>query len=427
MKMMSMKNKLPPGWIECELKEIFNTSSGGTPKRGNPVYYGGDIPWLKSGELNDGIVSSVEEYITDEGLNNSSAKLFPRGSLLIALYGATVGKLGILDFDSATNQAICCIYQNDNYCRDFLFYYLFFKKDYLINQGRGGTQPNISQGIIKTLIIPVPPLNEQKRIVEKIEKVFRKIDEGTKNLIIAKEQIKKYCQSVLKAAFEGVFYKTTEWKNKKLEQITKRIVGGGTPPKSISRYYEGTIPFMTVKDMISLHPSDTEWHITQEAVDNSSTNLIEKDTIIIATRVGLGKIVRVNFDTTINQDLKALILNDLVDKDFCEYLLKYKTPEIISKGRGTTVKGITLEELRNIKVDLPSIDEQKQIVKEIEKRFKISDEVENVILENLIKVEQLKQSILKKAFEGRLVPQDPTDEPASALLEKIKKRKQQNA
>lgn len=98
---MSMTSKLPQGWVECELKDIFDTSNGGTPKRGNPAYYCGDIPWMKSGELNNGIVSEAEEFIIEEGLKNSSAKLFPRGSLLIALYGATVGKLGILDFDSA--------------------------------------------------------------------------------------------------------------------------------------------------------------------------------------------------------------------------------------------------------------------------------------------------------------------------------------
>ncbi len=177
---------------------------------------------------------------------------------------------------------------------------------------------------------------------------------------------------------------------------------------------------MTVKDMTSSRPTDTEWHITQEAVSSSSTNIIPKDTIIIATRVGLGKIVRVNFDTTINQDLKALFLNASIDKDFCEYLIIYKTPEIISKGRGTTVKGITLEELKNIKFHLPLLDEQKQIVKEIEKRFEVANEVEKVITENLEKAEQLKQSILKKAFEGRLVPQDPTDQPASELLAQIR-------
>ena len=416
---MTVKNKLPQGWVECELKDIFYTSSGGTPKRGNSAYYGGNIPWLKSGELNNGMVSEAEEFITEEGLKNSSAKLFPRGSLLIALYGATVGKLGILDFDSTTNQAICCIYQNNNYNRDFLFYYLLYKKEYLVNQGKGGAQPNISQEIIKALKIPVPPLNEQKRIVEKIEEEFGKIDEGVEKLKLAQEQIKQYRQSVLKSAFVGKLYKTTEWEEKSIVQITSKIIGGGTPSKNIPQYYEGTIPFMTVKDMTSSRPTDTEWHITQEAVSSSSTNIIPKDTIIIATRVGLGKIVRVNFDTTINQDLKALFLNASIDKDFCEYLIIYKTPEIISKGRGTTVKGITLEELKNIKFHLPLLDEQKQIVKEIEKRFEVANEVEKVITENLEKAEQLKQSILKKAFEGRLVPQDPTDQPASKLLAQI--------
>ena len=129
-----MKNKLPQGWVECELGEIFDTSSGGTPKRGNPEYYqNGTIPWLKSGELNNSIIHTSEEFITEEGLNNSSAKIFPKGSLLIALYGATVGKLGILDFESATNQAVCCIYQNTNYNRDFFFFFFQQKTEHLVN------------------------------------------------------------------------------------------------------------------------------------------------------------------------------------------------------------------------------------------------------------------------------------------------------
>lgn len=214
---------------------------------------------------------------------------------------------------------------------------------------------------------------------------------------------------------------------KNIGEITSKIIGGGTPSKNITQYYEGEIPFMTVKDMTSSRPIDTEWHITKEAVENSSTNIIPKDTIIIATRVGLGKIVRVNFATTINQDLKALILKECIDKDFCEYLIIYKTPEIIAKGRGTTVKGITLEELKDIKFNLPSLNEQKKIVEEIKKRFAVADEVEKVVEDNIEKAKQLKQSILKKAFEGRLVPQDPTDEPATVLLERIKQERSKNA
>lgn len=131
--------------------------------------------------------------------------------MLIALYGATVGKLGILNFDSTTNQAICCIYQHENYNKYFLFYYLLNHKKYLIKQGKGGAQSNINQEIIKNLIIPLPSLNEQRRIVGKIEEEFGKIDEGVEKLRFALEQIKQYRQAVLKSAFDGKLYKTTEW------------------------------------------------------------------------------------------------------------------------------------------------------------------------------------------------------------------------
>ena len=112
-------NLLPAGWRWVKLGDVCQTTSGGTPQRGNSNFYGGRIPWVKSGELNDGLISGTEETITDKGLKNSSAKLFPCGTLLIALYGATVGKLGVLGMEAATNQAVCAIFTSDVVDKDF--------------------------------------------------------------------------------------------------------------------------------------------------------------------------------------------------------------------------------------------------------------------------------------------------------------------
>lgn len=413
-----MTNKLPQGWVECELKDVFNIVTGKTPSKKHPEYFGGEIPFVKPGDLDKEkfIYFTEEDSLTEEGFKN--APFLPKYSVLVSCIG-NLGKKAILGVDGSCNQQINVILPNEYVDYKYLYYYIDKIIPWMEQNASATTVTILNKGKFEQAPFFLPPLNEQKRIVEKIEEEFGKIDEGVEKLKLAQEQIKQYRQSVLKSAFEGKLYKTTEWEEKSIEQITSKIIGGGTPSKNIPQYYEGTIPFMTVKDMTSSRPTDTEWHITQEAVSNSSTNIIPKDTIIIATRVGLGKIVRVNFDTTINQDLKALFLNGSIDKDFCEYLIIYKTPEIITKGRGTTVKGITLEELKNIKFNLPTLDEQKPIVKEIEKRFEVADEVERVITENLEKAEQLKQSILKKAFEGRLVPQDPTDQPASELLAQI--------
>lgn len=138
---------LPHNWSWVKLGDVCSTTSGGTPSRRNSKFYNGDIPWVKSGELDKGLILDTEEKISEEALKNSSAKIFPKGTLLIALYGATIGKLAFLGIDAATNQAVCCIYKNENIDSNFLFHFLFFKKAYLVKQSIGGAQPNISQGI----------------------------------------------------------------------------------------------------------------------------------------------------------------------------------------------------------------------------------------------------------------------------------------
>ena len=119
--------QLPNNWKWVRLGEVCETTSGGTPSRKEQKYYQGKIPWVKSGELDKGLITDTEEKITKEALKNSSAKLFPKGTLLIALYGATIGKLAFLGVDAATNQAICGIYENDTLDSHHLYFYVSFK------------------------------------------------------------------------------------------------------------------------------------------------------------------------------------------------------------------------------------------------------------------------------------------------------------
>ena len=190
-------------WSRVTLGELCRTSSGGTPSRTRPDYFTGTIPWVKSGELTDGLVSDVEEFITDEGLANSSAKVFPAGTLLVALYGATVGKLGVLTRAAATNQAVCAIFPPPELESKFLFWYLRHRRADLIAQAIGGAQPNISQSILRSLDVPVPPVEDQLCIVAEIEKQFSRLDEAVANLKRVKANLKRYKAAVLKAAVEG--------------------------------------------------------------------------------------------------------------------------------------------------------------------------------------------------------------------------------
>ncbi len=192
-------------WVSDELGNIFQTASGGTPSRRNEHFYCGSILWVKSGELDKGVIFNTEEKITEEAVKNSSAKIFPQGTLLIALYGATIGKLAFLGTEAATNQAICGIFMNNSIDSKFLYYFLVFRKPKLISQGAGGAQPNISQLILKKLEFSFPSKSEQKTIVRKIETLFASLDKGIADLKTAQEQLKIYRQAVLKKAFEGGF------------------------------------------------------------------------------------------------------------------------------------------------------------------------------------------------------------------------------
>ncbi|HIX73842.1 MAG TPA: restriction endonuclease subunit S [Candidatus Parabacteroides intestinipullorum] len=168
--------KLPKGWIWTILGSVGIWQAGGTPSRSNKSYFGGNIPWLKTGDLNDGYISEIPESITEEAIANSSAKINPIGSVLIAMYGATIGKLGILTFPASTNQACCACIKYFAITQSYLFYFLLSHRAAFIAKGGGGAQPNISKEIIVNTVIPLPPLAEQQRIVAKIEELFSVLD-----------------------------------------------------------------------------------------------------------------------------------------------------------------------------------------------------------------------------------------------------------
>jgi restriction endonuclease S subunit len=164
------KIKIDPEWQKYKIGEVFDTTSGGTPLKEHKEYYeGGVIPWLRSGEVSQGYIYESEKFITNEGLENSSAKLFPIDTVLVAMYGATAGQVGLLKFESTTNQAICGILPNEKVIPDFLYLSLLSQTEKMVSLSSGGAQPNISQTIIKKLKVAIPSLEEQKKEVDRIK------------------------------------------------------------------------------------------------------------------------------------------------------------------------------------------------------------------------------------------------------------------
>ena len=159
------------GWDVKELGDICKTSSGGTPSKAHTEYYNGEIMWLRSGEVSQGDIYNTEQTITLLGLENSSAKIFPVNTVVIAMYGATVGQVGILRKEMSTNQAICGIFPNGDLPPEYLYYFLISKKAEFLKSAIGGAQANISQQIIRKTLIPLPPLSLQSSFTCKIRQI----------------------------------------------------------------------------------------------------------------------------------------------------------------------------------------------------------------------------------------------------------------
>ena len=159
------------GWEVRKLGDICKTSSGGTPSKAHTEYYNGEIMWLRSGEVSQGDIYSTEQTITLLGLENSSAKIFPVNTVVIAMYGATVGQVGILRKEMSTNQAICGIFPNGDLTPEYLYYFLISKKAEFLKSAIGGAQANISQQIIRKTLIPLPPLSLQSSFTCKIRQI----------------------------------------------------------------------------------------------------------------------------------------------------------------------------------------------------------------------------------------------------------------
>jgi len=505
MRLPFVHNELPDSWKVATLEDIAKWGAGGTPKSTEPSYYGGKIPWLIIGDLNDGLVSTSETMITEEGLENSSAKWVPENSVLVAMYGS-IGKLAINSVPVTTNQAIAFTeYLPSGMLNKYLFYYLYVLRNTLHSLGKGGTQKNISQTVLKPIEIPVPPKNEQLRIVAKIEELFSELDKGIESLKTAREQLKVYRQALLKHAFEGKL--TEQWRKDnthKLEtadQLLERIkqarearyqqqldewkaavkqweadgkegkkpskprafqvpealtdeevaslaelpqgirwvkVGhlfdvyvGATPSRKNEKYWGGDIPWVSSGEVAFCTIKDTEEKITQDGYDNASTVAHPIGTVMLAM-IGEGKTrgqaAILNLEAAHNQNTAAIRVSETSCSTslFYYYLLyQYELTRLL--GSGNNQKALNKERVSSMTCPLFSVEEQEQISKVIDEKLSALESIESDISTGLNKLEALRQSILKKAFSGQLVPQAPNDEPASVLLARIAKEKTEAA
>lgn len=284
------------------------------------------------------------------------------------------------------------------------------------------------------LPVPLAPLNEQKRIIDKIEELITDLDKGIEYLETTKKQLTVYRHAVLKWAFEGKLTNIEHeesklpkgWIQKRFGDIGKWR-GGGTPTKSVKEFWQnGNILWVSPKDMKSKVIKDTEDKITAQAVESSSTKIIPANSILFVVRSG---ILRRTFpiaititDVTLNQDMQAVTPENILP-NYVFWYATSKSEEIRHKCSkdGTTVESIESSLFKNFPFVYPEDkNEQQSIINEIESRISVCDKIEETIENCLLQAEALRLSIIKRAFEGKLVSQNPNDEPAEKLLARIR-------
>ena len=195
-----LKREIPQGWTAAKIKDVAQTYSGGTPTSTNSEYYdGGDIPWINSGELNNPIITSTTNYITEEGLNNSSAKLYPQDTVLVALYGATAGKVSLLSFEACSNQAVCGVIPQNKIMTTYIRYYLSSLYEHFITLSSGSARDNISQDTIKNTILPIPQGKILKEFFDAVAPIISKIIANQKEM----ENITKQRDELLPLLMNG--------------------------------------------------------------------------------------------------------------------------------------------------------------------------------------------------------------------------------
>jgi len=469
-----MIDDLPKGWELANINQISDLISGQHILTQNYNQKNQGIPYLT------GPIDFKEKYPKISKWTESPKATSIKGDVLITVKGAGVGKTNILNHDRAAISRQLMAVRSTNIDNLFIFYYFKSNFDHFQKVGQGSTVPGIDRESILKTTIPIPPQKEQSRIASKIEELFTGLDAGIESLKKTQTLLKKYRQSVLKSAVEGKL--TSEWRkqhkdeiepaDKLLESILKERKEkweaeklaefkskGKKPPKNWQSKYKEPSPPDT-SDLPEL-PEGWVWSTIGQTSNinmgqsppGSSYNFSGKGLALINGPVEFGpnpfsKTLKTKFTTESKKvcDENDLILcvrgsttgrmnisgfkacigrgvaaiKSFVHQPYLNYYIHMNEKMIFNLGTGSTFPNISLQTISDIPIPVPSLAEQKIIILKIEKLLSIVDELKSTIAEELRRSQSLKQSILKKAFEGKLVPQDPNDEPASVLLDRIK-------
>lgn len=434
-----MNGELPEGWTSFALTHIGGVSGGKTPSKTNAAFWSSpDVPWISPKDMKRNMLDNSEDRISRIALDEASMVLYPAGSVLMVTRSGILQHtfpVALASVDLTVNQDIKVIRPVEGMNPKFIFYLIKnFANDILSVCSKDGTTvQSIDSEKLENFSLPLPPAAEQNRIAQKIDELLSQVDTLQARIDAIPALLKRFRQSVLRAAVCGKlttgFFTEKEhsWSYKKASDVCEKVQSGGTPKMGFS---ETGIPFLKVYNIVNqkINFEYRPQYILDKIHTSSSAKSVTKAGDVVMNIVGppLGKIATIpatHKEWNINQALTLFRPSSDITSGWISIVLEGgdSLQNIMNETKGSAGQvNISLSQCRNFIFPVPSPAEQTEIVRRVEQLFAFADQLEAKVVSAKKRIDHLTQSILAKAFRGELVPQDPNDEPASVLLERIK-------
>lgn len=389
-------------WPSKPLGEICDVIAGGTPSRRNVANYGGGIPWVKIGDMLQNQIFETKETISQEGLQNSTAKLLPKGTLLISIF-ATIGRTSVLGIEASTNQAIVGLIprSKNSVFTPFLRYYLNYSVTQLTSQARGVAQNNINGKILKALTIPLPPLPEQKRIAA----ILDKADAIRKKRKQAIDELNNLIPAIFYDSFGNTIENEKGWPILPLAEIVKQNTSVTYGIVQCGPHIEVGVPYVRTSDISNeiLPPIEAFGRTSPELAAKFERSTVHTGELIFAIRATVGAVVIVPEyldGANLTQGTARISPGENVTPDYLLWCLRSKQIQqwVDRQCKGATFKEITLGKLREIPIPLPPINLQLRFSETVQGIQKSKDRYE----QSAVEADALFNSLVQQAFKGEL-------------------------